>query len=73
MSTAGSTVPTASAVGAARSAPTLTEPAARTGRSVPAEADRLLGRYPRLDAVLGRPDGPDLDEAHLMPTRRPDR
>jgi len=36
----------------------LTELAARTGRSVPEQADRLIRRYPRLHSVLTRVDGP---------------
>ncbi len=36
----------------------LTELAARTGRSVPEQADRLIRRYPRLDSVLARGHGP---------------
>ncbi len=36
----------------------LTELAARTGRSVPDQADRLIRRYPRLHSVLTRLDGP---------------
>jgi len=36
----------------------LTELAARTGRSVPEQADRLIRRYPRLHGVLARMDSP---------------
>ena len=36
----------------------LTELAARTGRSVPEQADRIIRRYPRLDSVLTRFESP---------------
>lgn len=51
----------------------LTELAARPGRSVPEEADRLISRDPRLDAVLGRLSTADLDGPDLIPGRTRDR